>query len=293
MNKILLLVLSVFLAVSCNSNQRKPLDANDKKPKTARAPKQRNTKIPSDNSLKDFDKGSITRTKIFEDGVTVKWFFESFKKNPTLTDGEVCLINYRISLPDGKIFDGNNRLDLPFIPFMVGYNMQFKGWDLALKHLKVGDFAKIEIPSELAYGSKGFSNIVPANSPIWLYVKVVAKVSPEYNQGGVKTWTFDKGTAGKFDNSEDKEIYYHAIVSSKNTAEVQNSFKRNLPLRYAIGQKNVVPGLRKVLKNAKKGQKIFVLLNSEQAYGKRGYGKLVQPNESLFYNLSITEIKEF
>ena len=240
-----------------------------------------------------FDKGNITKTKMFADGVTVKWFFEAFTKNPPLTDGEVCLINYRISLPDGKIFDGNNRLDLPFIPFMVGYNMQFKGWDLALKHLKVGDFAKIEIPSELAYGAKGFSNIVPANSPIWLYVKVVAKVSPEYNQGGVKTWTFDKGTPGKLDNSADKEVYYHAIVSSKNQAEVQNSFKRKLPLRYALGQKNVVPGLRKVLKNAKKGQKIFVLLNSEQAYGKRGYGKLVQPDESLFYNLSITDIKEF
>ncbi len=293
MNKILLLILSVYLAVSCSSNQRKPLRSSDKKTNTALTPKKPKTNIPADNSLKDFDKGNITKTKMFADGVTVKWFFEAFTKNPPLTDGEVCLINYRISLPDGKIFDGNNRLDLPFIPFMVGYNMQFKGWDLALKHLKVGDFAKIEIPSELAYGAKGFSNIVPANSPIWLYVKVVAKVSPEYNQGGIKTWTFDKGTPGMLDNSADKEVYYHAIVSSKNQAEVQNSFKRKLPLRYALGQKNVVPGLRKVLKNAKKGQKTFVLLNSEQAYGKRGYGKLVQPDESLFYNLSITDIKEF
>jgi len=171
MNKILLLVLSVFLALSCNSNQRKPLDASDEKPKKSFTPKQRITKIPSDNSLKDFDKGSITKTKIFEDGVTVKWFFESFKKNPTLTDGEVCLINYRISLPDGKIFDGNNRLDLPFIPFMVGYNMQFKGWDLALKHLKVGDFAKIEIPSELAYGSKGFSILFPLTARFGFMLK--------------------------------------------------------------------------------------------------------------------------
>lgn len=293
MNKILLILLCVYLAVSCGSNQRKPLDANENKTNTTRIPKKPKSIIPTDNSLKDFDKGNITKTKIFDDGVTVKWFFESFKKNPTLTDGEVCLINYRISLPDGKIFDGNNRLDLPFIPFMVGYNMQFKGWDLALKHLKVGDFAKIEIPSDLAYGPKGFSNIVPANSPIWLYVKVVAKVSPEYNQGGIKTWTFDKGIPGALDNSPDKEVYYHAIVSSKNQSEVQNSFKRKLPLRYALGQKNVVPGLRKVLKNAKKGQKIFVLLSPEQAYGKRGYGKLVLPDESLFYNLSITDIKEF
>ncbi|MFM7595869.1 MAG: FKBP-type peptidyl-prolyl cis-trans isomerase [Flavobacteriales bacterium] len=205
----------------------------------------------------------------------------------------MCLINYRVSLPDGKIFDGNNRLDLPFIPFMVGYNMQFKGWDIALKHLKVGDFAKVEIPAELAYGTKGLSNIVPANSSVWLYVKVVAKVAPEYNQGGIKTWTFEKGSNSKFDNAEQKEVYFHAIASSKHQAEVQNSFKRNLPLRYAMGQKNVVPGLRRVLKNAKKGQKLFVLLNAEQAYGKSGYGKLVLPNESLFYNLTITDIKEF
>jgi len=59
-----------------------------------------------------------------------------------------------------------------------------------------------------------------------------------------------------------------------------------------LGQKNVVPGLRKVLKNAKKGQKVFVLLDATQAYGVRGYGKLVRPNESLFYNLNITDIKE-
>jgi FKBP-type peptidyl-prolyl cis-trans isomerase len=54
----------------------------------------------------------------------------------------------------------------------------------------------------------------------------------------------------------------------------------------------VVPGLRKVLKNAKKGQKVFVLLDATQAYGARGYGKLVGPNESLFYNLNVTDIKE-
>jgi hypothetical protein len=35
-----------------------------------------------------------------------------------------------------------------------------------------------------------------------------------------------------------------------------------------------------------------VLLNATQAYGVRGYGKMVGPNESLFYNLNITDIKE-
>ncbi len=291
MNKLILILLGFTLA-ACSSETKKPLKPIAPKKEGLSQVKKGHEKPAADNALKDFDKKNIQNTRHFEDGLTVKWFFESFKKNPTLKDGDVCLINYRVSLPDGKIFDGNNRLELPFIPYMVGYNMQFKGWDLALKHLKVGDFAKIEVPAELAYGAKGFNTIVPSKSPVWIYVKVVAKVSPEFNQDGIKTWTFDEGVATSFDASESKEIYYHAIVSSKNQAEVQNSFKRNLPLRYALGQKNVVPGLRKVLKNAKKGQKVFVLLDATQAYGVRGYGKMVGPNESLFYNLNVTDIKE-
>jgi FKBP-type peptidyl-prolyl cis-trans isomerase len=53
----------------------------------------------------------------------------------------------------------------------------------------------------------------------------------------------------------------------------------------------VVPGLRKVLKNAKKGQKIFVLLKPEQAYGSKGFGNLVAPNESIFYNITIEDVR--
>lgn len=291
MNKLILILLG-FSLVACTTGTKKPLKSNVQKNGRVLKITKGHEKRSSENALDDFDKKNIEKTRHFSDGLTIKWFFESFKKNPTLKDGEVCLINYRVSLPDGKIFDGNNRLELPFIPYMVGYNMQFKGWDLALKHLKVGDFAKIEVPADLAYGVHGFNNIVPSNSSIWIYVKVVAKVSPEYNIDGIKTWTFDKGVTTAYDGAESKEIYYHAIVSSKNQAEIQNSYKRKLPLRYSLGQKNVVPGMRKVLKKAKKGQKVFVLLEPSQAYGVRGYGKMVGPNESLFYNLTVTDIKE-
>lgn len=291
MKKIILPLILSFAFVSCKSNTTKPFKRNDQSNGKVKKNGLKHTGN-SDNALRDFDKKNVSRTKTTAEGIRIKWFQETFKKNPSLKTGEVYLINYRVSLPDGKIFDGNNRLDLPFIPFIVGYNMQFSGWDIAMKQLKVGDFAKIEIPSELAYGSKGLSNIVPANTPIWVYVKVVAKVSPGTNQGGVKSWTFDKGESTSFDGLENKEIVYHCIASSKSHANVLNSYTRHLPFRYAVGQKNVVPGLRRVLKNAKKGQKIFVLLSPEQAYGASGFGDLVGPNESIFYNLTIEDIKE-
>ena len=81
---------------------------------------------------------------------------------------------------------------------------------------------------------------------------------------------------------------------------LSNSFSfTNIPtsLKKAYPWKNV---LLSIVGNAKilpfgvipKGQKVFVLLDATQAYGVRGYGKMVGPNESLFYNLNVTDIKE-
>ena len=70
-----------------------------------------------------------------------------------------------------------------------------------------------------------------------------------------------------------------------------NSYKSNFPLRYIPGQNTIVPGLKKLLKNAKKGERYIVILNSEKAYGSRGYTDLIKPNEKVLYNIEITEVR--
>jgi FKBP-type peptidyl-prolyl cis-trans isomerase len=52
-----------------------------------------------------------------------------------------------------------------------------------------------------------------------------------------------------------------------------------------------VPGLRKIMKNAKKGERYFIILDAPQAYGTRGYADLVKPNEQVFYNIEIMDIR--
>ena len=290
MKNLYIIFLLTLFVISCGGNETKPL-THQARTKRVKLNSHKKPEKTTNNELKSFDKKNVVKVVQFENGLRIKWFQSLFKKNPTLKDDEVVLINYRLSLPDGKIFDGNNRINMPFIPFIVGYNMQTEGWDFALRNLKVGDFAKIEIPATLAYGNKGFGNIVPPNSDVWLYVKVIAKVSPDKNDIGVKTWTFEKGASSQFDESDEKEISYHAIASSKSNPVVVNTHIKHFPLTYIPGQKNVVPGLRKVLKNAKKGQKIFVLLKPEQAYGAKGFGNIVAPNESVFYNITIEDVR--
>ena len=160
-------------------------------------------------NLKSFEKGKIENTKFLDNGIVIKWIVNGVGRK--LKKGEMVLLEYRLALPDGKIIDGNNKLNLPFIPFVLGYNMQTSGWDSAIRELSIGDFAKIEIPSELAYGSKGIKDIIPPNSVNWLYVKVHSFVSPSINENGVTSWKLREGPE-KINEKLKKELSFHAIA---------------------------------------------------------------------------------
>jgi FK506-binding protein 1 len=241
------------------------------------------------SNLKTFEKGKVEHTKALDNGIFIKWFAKGSGKK--IKKGEMVLIEYRLALPDGKIVDGNNRLGYPCIPFVVGYNMQTVGWDLGLQELSVGDFAKIEIPAALALGEKEIKGVIPANSANWLFVKVLAKVTPGVNDNGVTSWKWKDGEKTNISANEDLEISFHAIVSTESRTSVMNTYKSNFPLHYIPGQKSIVPGLRKLLKNAKKGERYIIVLDSEKAYGTRGYADLIKPNEKVLYNIEITDVR--
>ena len=240
----------------------------------------------SKENLKIFEKGKVENTKILDNGVVIKWLVNN--KGRKIENGEMILLEYRLALPDGKIIDGNNKLELPFIPFVLGYSMQTPGWDTAIRELSVGDFAKIEIPSELAYGVKGIKGIIPSNSDNWLFVKVHSSVSPEVNENGVTSWKLKNGKEKTVYKGK-KELIFHAIVSTPNKSSILNTYLSNSPIRFKTGQTNIVPGLRKLLMNANKGDKYYVILDSKQAYGSKGYLDLIQANESVFFNIDIID----
>lgn len=291
--KIISLILLVLLFSSCSDDKKnksvnKKAKVENKKPLITKTDSLSEFDQAKAN-LKTFEKGKIEHTKSLDNGVFIKWFKKS--EGEKIKKGEMVLIEYRLALPDGKIIDGNNRVNFPFIPFVVGYNMQTPGWDIGLQQLAVGDFAKIEIPAPLAMGEKGIKGIVPENSSNWLFVKVLARVTPGVNENGVVSWKWKDGENQKnIDNSE-KEISFHAIVSTESKSSVMNSYKSNFPLRYIPGQNTIVPGLKKLLKNAKKGERYIVILDSEKAYGSRGYTDLIKPNEKVLYNIEITEVR--
>jgi FKBP-type peptidyl-prolyl cis-trans isomerase len=58
-----------------------------------------------------------------------------------------------------------------------------------------------------------------------------------------------------------------------------------------VGQKTTVPGLRKILKNALEGERYYLILQPQQAYGQKGYGQSIAPNESVFFLIDIVGVR--
>jgi FKBP-type peptidyl-prolyl cis-trans isomerase len=282
---LFILILTFF---ACNDSEKSKKDTKQITKANTQDLTELDTSVEgSKKNLINFEKGKVDKTKKLSSGIVLKWIERG--NGPGFKSGEMALIDYRLGTPDGKIIDGNNRIELPFIPFVVGYSMQTPGWDLAFAHLKVGDFVKIEIPAALAYGAKGIKDVLAPNTPNWLYVKVLSKIKPSIDADGIRAWKLADGQPFTLEEGGAKEIAYEYVASTPNKANA--IVARKFPQRYVVGQKTAVPGLRKILKNALQGERYYLILQPEQAYGSKGYGKSIGANEPVFFLLDVVGVR--
>ena len=69
--------------------------------------------------------------------------------------GDVVSVQYAGYLMDGKIFDHGK------FAFELGTSQVIRGWEVALKHMSLGERAALHIPAALAYGDAGKGPIPP------------------------------------------------------------------------------------------------------------------------------------
>ena len=92
---------------------------------------------------------------------------------PLTQSGQSITVHYTGSLEDGKVFDSSVQRGDP-IKFALGSGRVIRGWDLGLVGLAVGTKALLKIPPQLAYGSQGAGNAIPANAVLYFEVEIVA-----------------------------------------------------------------------------------------------------------------------
>lgn len=79
--------------------------------------------------------------------------------------GDRVAVHYEGALLDGTMFDSSVKRGEP-IEFLLGEGQVIPGWDEGIALLSVGDKARLLIPSELAYGSRGAGGVIPPDAPL-------------------------------------------------------------------------------------------------------------------------------
>lgn len=238
-------------------------------------------------NLLDADNKVIDQKKL-EDGLKIEWYKKGTGEN--LKEGDLVMIDYKVRLKDGQVVDGNHLLKKESLPFLVGFQMQTKGWDIALKEMKVGDFARVLIPSDLARGVKGIEGLIPPNADNYLIIRILEKRNPDRIVDGNKVWLLEENKRNKLKFNEKTAITIHSMVSTPTNPIYFNTFRENQPFTFRVQDNGIIPGLKKALINAKKSDRLYIVVPPSEAYGAKGYLDIVKPNESLFYNVLVMDV---
>ena len=105
-------------------------------------------------------------------GVEVTQRLNGEELDPAQT-GDALAVHYTGMLSDGTVFDTSLERDEPFT-FVLGRGNVIQGWEEGIACMSPGDERRLIIPASLAYGERGFGDVIPPRATLTFDVELVA-----------------------------------------------------------------------------------------------------------------------
>lgn len=120
--------------------------------------------------LDDYIQRNEIVTKQTESGL---YFIEKESgKGAKPNTNDSVIVHYTGMFLDGTIFDSSIKRNETF-GFILGIGQVIPGWDEGISMMKTGEKARFIIPSNLAYGKKGFTDLIPPFTTLIFDVELI------------------------------------------------------------------------------------------------------------------------
>lgn len=253
--------------------------------------------IDEKEAVKPYD---IKGLKQYKTKDKIKYYIVKKGKGENLKSGDNAYVHYTGYFTNDSIFDTSIKKGKP-VRITVGGKHVFKGWSMCLKQMNEGSKYRFIIPYKLAYGKKGYKNIIPPKATLIMdmeLVKIVREIKvKKWNaenrdtiktKSGLKYIVFKKGEGEQIKDNSVVEFHYSGYFT--NGKLFDSSEKRQEPMKIPIGINAIIKGWDEGLKLMSKGAEYQLIIPSKLAYGKDGIPNKIPPNTDLIFDIKVLDV---
>lgn len=229
-----------------------------------------------------------------------KYYVVEKGQGKQVNKGDNAYVHYTGFLNDGSIFDSSHKKGKA-VRITVGGGQVFKGWDMGLELMTEGSKFRFVFPAKLAYGKKGFKNIVPPNATITMDIELI-EITPEIHvakwnatekdtietESGLKYIVFNEGVGEFINTDEVVEVHYSGYFLNGDLFD--SSVKREEPIKFPVGAGVVIDGWDEGVKLMKKSAKFQFIIPAHLAYGEDGAPPQIPSDTPLIFDIEVVSI---
>ncbi|CAJ1084062.1 peptidyl-prolyl cis-trans isomerase FKBP9-like [Xyrichtys novacula] len=200
--------------------------------------------------------------------------------------GDYVRYHYNGMFPDGKKFDSSYDRGSSYNVF-VGKKQLIEGMDKALVGMCVNERRLVKIPPHLAYGKRGYGDIIPPDSILHFDVLLLDVWNPE---DGVQINTYHTPTicARKVEVSDFIRYHYNGTLLDGTLFDSSHTRMRTYDTYVGIGW--LIAGMDQGLLGMCVGERRIITMPPSLGYGENGDGSDIPGQASLVFDVVLLDL---
>ncbi|XP_053302979.1 peptidyl-prolyl cis-trans isomerase FKBP9 [Pleuronectes platessa] len=200
--------------------------------------------------------------------------------------GDYVRYHYNGVFPDGKKFDSSYDRGSTYNVF-VGKKQLIAGMDKALVGMCVNERRLVKIPPHLAYGKKGYGDIIPADSILHFDVLLLDVWNPE-DGVQIDTYHTPSSCSRKVEVSDYVRYHYNGTLLDGTLFDSSHTRMRTYDTYVGIGW--LIAGMDQGLLGMCVGERRIVTMPPSLGYGENGDGSDIPGQASLVFDVILLDL---